>query len=72
MPQMNRVFIALDIGGTKLIAAAADENGTIIKQRKAATPLPLAEGLALLDEMIAEVSGGAAIAGMGAVPPAGH
>ena len=63
---MSKVFIGLDIGGTKLIAAAADEHGHIIKRERAATPLPLEKGLALLDEMIAAVSEGAPIAGMGA------
>jgi len=63
---MNRVFVGLDIGGTKLIVASADEHGRTIKRERAATPLPLDKGLALLDEMIAEVSGGAPIGGIGA------
>jgi predicted NBD/HSP70 family sugar kinase len=63
---MNRVFIGLDIGGTKLIVASADEHGRIIKRERAATPRLLEEGLALLDEMIAAVSDGGPIAGMGA------
>ena len=63
---MDKVFVGLDIGGTKLIAASADETGRILKRERAATPLPLDKGLALLDEMIAVVSDGAPIAGMGA------
>ena len=63
---MNKVFVALDIGGTKLIAASADENGRVLKRERAATPLPLDKGLSLLEEMIAAVSEGAPIAGMGA------
>jgi predicted NBD/HSP70 family sugar kinase len=63
---MSGIFIGLDIGGTKMIAASADETGRILKRERAATPLPLDEGLALLDRMIAAVSEGAPIAGMGA------
>jgi len=63
---MSKVFVGLDIGGTKFIAASADENGRIIKRERAPTPLPLDKGLALLDEMIAAVTEGAPIAGMGA------
>jgi glucokinase len=63
---MNKVYVGLDIGGTKLIVASADENGRIIKRERAVTPLPLDEGMSLLDRMIAAVSDGAAIAGMGA------
>jgi predicted NBD/HSP70 family sugar kinase len=63
---MNDVFVGLDIGGTKLIAASADKNGRIIKRERAATPLPLDKGLALLFEMIDAVTEGAPIAGMGA------
>jgi predicted NBD/HSP70 family sugar kinase len=63
---MNQVFVGLDIGGTKLIVASADENGHVIKRERAATPVPLDAGLALLDEMIAAVTEGAAISGMGA------
>ena len=63
---MSKVFIGLDIGGTKLIAAAADEQGHIIKRERAPTPLPLDKGLSLLHEMIAAVSEGSPIAGIGA------
>ena len=63
---MKEVFVGLDIGGTKLIAAAADEQGRIIKQERASTPRALDEGLDLLDRMIAAVTDGAAVGGMGA------
>jgi predicted NBD/HSP70 family sugar kinase len=63
---MSKVFVGLDLGGTKIIAASADETGRIIKRERAPTPLAFDQGVALLDEMIAGVSGGAAIAGMGA------
>lgn len=66
MEGMNKVVIGLDIGGTKLIAASADEHGRVIKRERAATPKSLDEGMALLDKMIATVSDGARIACMGA------
>jgi len=63
---MNKLFVGLDIGGTKLIVASADESGRILKKERAPTPLPLDQGLSLLDEMIAAVTDGAPIGGMGA------
>jgi glucokinase len=60
------VYIGLDIGGTKLMAAAADQTGRISRRARRATPAGLPDGLALLDEMIAEVAGGESIAGIGA------
>lgn len=64
--EMNKVVVGLDIGGSKMIAAAADESGRIIKRERAPTPRGLAAGLALLDEMIAEVTEGAEIITIGA------
>jgi len=63
---MSQVFVGLDIGGTKIIAAAADEDGNILRREQALTPQPLAEGLALLDRMIRTVAAGDQIAAMGA------
>lgn len=63
---MNKVVVGLDIGGTKIIAAAADEAGRIIKRERAPTPRSPAAGLSLLDEMIGEVCDGAEISAMGA------
>ena len=59
------LFVGLDIGGTKLMVAAADAAGTIVRRVRAPTPLGLDEGLAQLDRMIAEVAAGAPIAGIG-------
>lgn len=59
-------YIGLDIGGTKLMVAAGDDNCTILRRVRAPTPAPLEEGLELLHQMIAEVAEGAAIAGIGA------
>ncbi len=61
------MYVGLDVGGTKFIVAAADAGGRILRRTQAPTPAGLDEGLALLHEMIAEVTGGAApVAGMGA------
>jgi predicted NBD/HSP70 family sugar kinase len=60
------VYVGLDIGGTKFIAAASDNNGNIIKKRRKPTPLELDKGLDLLNQMTEEVADGVAVAGMGA------
>lgn len=60
------VYVGLDIGGTKLMVAAADESGRILRRLMKPTPLDLQEGLDLLHNMIAEVAEGEQIAGMGA------
>ncbi len=64
------VIIGLDIGGTKILAAAATREGQIIQQRREATPVDLDAGLALLRSMVEEfawrgrlVAIGAAIGG---------
>jgi predicted NBD/HSP70 family sugar kinase len=58
-------YIGIDLGGTKIQVAAADAQGAIIARTRSATPESLAEGLALLQTMIAEVAAGAPIAGVG-------
>ena len=60
------VYIGLDIGGTKLMVAAADASGTILRRSREATPLDLDAGLELLNRMIAEVAAGDEIAAIGA------
>ena len=60
------IYVGLDIGGTKLMVAAADAAGAIVRRVRAPTPLGLDEGLAQLDRMIADVTGGEPIAGIGA------
>jgi predicted NBD/HSP70 family sugar kinase len=60
------VYIGLDIGGTKCMAAAADASGRILKRVMQPTPLDLQEGLGLLQHMTAEVAGDSPISGMGA------
>lgn len=63
---MSKVYIGIDIGGTKLIVASAREDGTILKRERASTPLDFTEGLGLLDRMIATVAEDSPIAGIGA------
>ncbi len=45
------IFLGLDIGGTKIMAAAADEHGTLLRRVRAETPAGLADGLTLLRQM---------------------
>lgn len=60
------ILIGLDIGGTKLMVAAANAEGRILRRVRAPTPAGLDEGLDQLHRMIAAVAVGAAIAGIGA------
>jgi predicted NBD/HSP70 family sugar kinase len=60
------IYIGLDIGGTKLMVAAADGTGAILRRTRDATPLDLQAGLDLLNRMIAEVAAGQPIAAIGA------
>lgn len=60
------MYVGLDIGGTKLMVAAADAGGQILRRVRAPTPQGLREGLDLLHQMVAEVAAGAPIAGIGA------
>jgi predicted NBD/HSP70 family sugar kinase len=60
------MVIGLDIGGTKLMVAAADESGRERKRVKSPTPDDLEEGLQRLHDMIKEVSAGERITSIGA------
>ncbi len=60
------IAIGLDIGGTKLMAAAADDAGRLLRRTRAPTPLDLEEGLDLLHRMIVEVAQGEPVAAIGA------
>jgi predicted NBD/HSP70 family sugar kinase len=60
------VYIGLDIGGTKFMVAAGDESGKILRRLRAKTSASLEADLACLHGMIAEVSAGEGILGMGA------
>ena len=60
------VFIGLDIGGTKIMVAAADHQGNILQRARKATSSDLEEDLANIDTMIGDGAGGDEILGMGA------
>lgn len=60
------VYIGLDIGGTKFMVAAADEAGNILRRARDSAPASLGDGLALLNQMAAEVAAGEPVLGMGA------
>ena len=60
------VFVGLDIGGTKIMVAAADREGYILRRGRRATSTSLEEDLANINTMIAEVADGDQIMGMGA------
>ena len=60
------LYVGLDIGGTKCMAASSDAEGRILKRTLKPTPHSLEEGLAVLHQMVDEVAGGEKIAGIGA------
>ncbi len=60
------VFIGLDIGGTKFLVGAADGEGHILRRTRAATSTDLNQDLETLHRMIADVTQGEKIGGMGA------
>ncbi len=60
------VFIGLDIGGTKIMVAAADRAGNELRRARMATATTLEEDLANINSMITEVVGEDEIKGMGA------
>jgi glucokinase len=59
-------YIALDIGGTKLMVASATPEGKIIERVQAETPRDLTEGLETLHRMIATVAKKQTILAIGA------
>lgn len=60
------VYIGLDIGGTKIMAAAAGEDGKIVRKIKTDTPKKLEEGLDLVKKMAQEAASGGKIISIGA------
>jgi len=60
------VFVGLDIGGTKIMVAAADREGNILRRARTDTSTNLEEDLSNINNMIAEVTGADQIIGMGA------
>ena len=59
------IYIGLDIGGTKLLVAAADHNGNILRRAHEATPRELNAGLTLIKSMINRVAAGESITSIG-------
>jgi predicted NBD/HSP70 family sugar kinase len=62
----TNVLVALDLGGTKLMAAAITPDRTVVARERADTPRPFSEGLDLLKKMTRSVSSGASIVAIGA------
>jgi predicted NBD/HSP70 family sugar kinase len=60
------VLVGLDIGGTKIMVAAADCDGNIPRRERRATSTTLGTDLTNINNMIAEVAGEDEIRGMGA------
>jgi len=61
-----KVFIGLDIGGTKIMVASADRDGNILRRARRATSTSLEADLANINHMIDEVAAEEEIMGMGA------
>ena len=59
------VYVGMDIGGTKLAAAAGNADLEIIRSSRYPTPSQVVEGLELIDSMISEVSANETIDGIG-------
>ncbi len=62
----NGVYIGLDIGGTKILAAAADSRGRLVRRRKIASPADGAEGLRSLFDLVDDLAAAGPIAAIGA------
>ena len=60
------VLVGLDIGGTKIMVAAADREGSILRRARRDTSTSLKKDLANINNMIAEVTEGDQIISMGA------
>ena len=60
------VFVGLDIGGTKIMVAAADREGNILRRARVDTSTSLETDLANINRMIADVAAEEEIMGMGA------
>jgi glucokinase len=60
------LYVALDVGGTKFVAAAIDAQGLVLGKAREPTPIDLDDGLSLLEEMMEWVSGDRRISGIGA------
>lgn len=62
----EKIYIGLDIGGTKFLVASADEKGRILYRAQERTPFGLGDGLNLMNRMIERVSKGKSPTAIGA------
>lgn len=60
------VYVGLDIGGTKFMAASADANGKVLRRARHTPTDNWRDDIDLLNQMVADVAGDQAILGMGA------
>ncbi len=60
------IYIGLDIGGTKILAASAGEDGDLLQEIRRETPLDLNQGLELLKNLTTQLAGDEKILGIGA------
>ncbi len=63
---MQDVYIGLDIGGTKILAAAASGEGEVLERVRAATPQALDSGISLLLDMVGKLRKGKRLRAIGA------
>jgi glucokinase len=63
---MKRIYIGLDIGGTKTMIASFNQEGIILQRSIFSTPADLHTGLDLIHSHIIELSAGSKLAGIGA------
>lgn len=63
---MQDVYIGLDIGGTKIMAAAANGAGKLLERTRATTPQLLDDGIALLLDMVKKLRRGKRLLAIGA------
>ncbi len=59
------VYVGLDIGGTKILAAAADGTGRLLRRARVETPFELEAGLATLAQLVARMAGDEPVLGLG-------
>ena len=63
---MNKIFVGLDIGGTKIMAAATDDQGNELRRLRVDTPEDLDSGLQTLHSLISELAADGELQGIGA------
>lgn len=66
MPQKSKLIVSLDIGGTKTMIGAFDQDGQLKAHLKETTPIPLEEGIKLIKKSIRQLVGTNEIIAIGA------